>query len=136
MRGFRTNRITTVNPDTTTAIHLPTPPKSRDDKNKRTDTQKLQTMPNPFHFRARIDRLVRQGFGDGSAYLCVKALDTLVRELHDHAISLLPPLPLGEGRGEGPPLPQPPNHADSAVDAISSPINNDAVAPGLGAFRM
>ncbi|MCY3922840.1 MAG: hypothetical protein OXG27_10665, partial [Chloroflexi bacterium] len=39
-------------------------------------------MPNPFHFRARIDRLVRQGFGDGPGYLCLKALDTLVRELH------------------------------------------------------
>ena len=39
-------------------------------------------MPNPYHFRARIDRLVQQGFGDGPAYLQLKALDTLVRELH------------------------------------------------------
>lgn len=30
----------------------------------------------------------------------------------------------------------PPNHADSAVDAISSPIDSDAAALGLGAFRM
>ncbi len=91
-------------------------------------------MPNPYHFRARIDRLVQQGFGDGPAYLQLKALDTLVRELHapndraranykmylatdpydvarhklrdlhDGPGCLLPPLPLGEGWGEGSPV--------------------------------
>ena len=105
-------------------------------------------MPNRYHFRARIDRLVQQGFGNGPGYLRVKALDTLVRELHapndraranyqlylatdpydvarhklrdlydqPHRVapaqagapsdaSLLPPLPLGEGWGEGSPAP-------------------------------
>ncbi|MDE2892046.1 MAG: hypothetical protein OXN86_06050 [Chloroflexota bacterium] len=89
-------------------------------------------MPNPYHFRARIDRICRRAFGNGPGYLRLNALNTLVRELHarnDRAranyqmylatdpydvarhqlrhlhdrASLLPPLPLGEGWGEGSP---------------------------------
>ena len=39
-------------------------------------------MPNPYHFRARIDRICRRAFGNGPGYLRLKALNTLVRELH------------------------------------------------------
>ena len=39
-------------------------------------------MPNPYHFRARIDRICRRAFGNRPGYLRLKALNTLVRELH------------------------------------------------------
>ena len=96
-------------------------------------------MPNPFHFRANIDRLWRRADDRRHrGYLRVKALDAIVRELFarnnpsaqaNHAMylatdpydvarhklrhlydlspvptpeaSLCPPLPLGEGWGEG-----------------------------------
>lgn len=38
-------------------------------------------MPNPFHYRARIDRLWRQANSDAPAYRQLKALNTVVREL-------------------------------------------------------
>ncbi len=89
-------------------------------------------MPNPYHLRARIDRLWRRANSSLPGYIRLKALDTVARELyrptdrarqnvkmylatdpfevaqhklrhlHDHT-SLLLPLPLGEGRGEGSP---------------------------------
>ncbi len=88
-------------------------------------------MPNPYHYRAHIDRLWRQANSDIPAYKQLKALKTLVREmfppnpnaarnnrlyhttdpyevarhllrdLHDRPSRL--PLPLGEGWGEGSP---------------------------------
>ncbi len=90
-------------------------------------------MPNPYHYRAHIDRLWRTANSDIPAYKQLKALKALVREmfppnpnaarnnrlyhttdpydvarhllrdLHDRADSLRPPLPLGEGWGEGSP---------------------------------
>ncbi|MYA02991.1 MAG: hypothetical protein F4038_10295 [Chloroflexi bacterium] len=98
-------------------------------------------MPNPYHFRASIDRLWRHANSDAPAYRRLKSLDAVVRELfapNDRArqnyqlylatdpydvarhhlrdlydgpgpivlpteASLCLPLPLGEGRGEGPP---------------------------------
>ena len=96
-------------------------------------------MPNPYHLRARIDRLWRRSAEHNPGYIRVKALDTIVRELFaptnpqaslNHQLYLttdpydvarhklrdlydtpegspssllLPPLPLGEGWGEGPP---------------------------------
>ncbi len=104
-------------------------------------------MPNPYHFRARIDRICRRAFGNGPAYLQLRALDTLVRELHapndrarrnykmylatdpydvarhtlrdlyDRPGSLCPPLPLGEGWGEGSPTQeeQPPEEDDDPL---------------------
>ena len=100
-------------------------------------------MPNPYHFRANMDRLWRQA-NSGPAYKQLNALDALVREmhapnerarrnyqlylatdtyevarhllrdLHDHTAptsgsSFCPPLPLGEGWGEGSPT-----HAEEA----------------------
>ena len=100
-------------------------------------------MPNPYHFRANMDRLWRLA-NSGPAYKQLNALDALVREmhapnerarrnyqlylatdpydvarhllrdLHDRAApaaptsgsSFCPPLPLGEGWGEGSPAPQ------------------------------
>ncbi len=89
-------------------------------------------MPNPYHFRAKIDRLWRRANGSLPGYIRLKALDAVAREiypatdkarqnlkmylatdpyevaqhklrhLHDHT-SLLLPLPLGEGWGEGSP---------------------------------
>ncbi len=38
-------------------------------------------MPNPYHFRANMDRLWRQA-NSGSAYKQLNALDALVREMH------------------------------------------------------
>ncbi|MCY3571589.1 MAG: hypothetical protein OXH19_09675 [Chloroflexi bacterium] len=38
-------------------------------------------MPNPFHFRASIDRLWRQANSDAPAYRRLNALDKVVREL-------------------------------------------------------
>ena len=38
-------------------------------------------MPNPFHFRANIDRLWRQANSDAPAYRRLNALDMVVREL-------------------------------------------------------
>ncbi len=38
-------------------------------------------MPNPYHLRARIDRLWRRSAEHNPGYLRVKALDTIVREL-------------------------------------------------------
>ena len=38
-------------------------------------------MPNPFHYRARIDRLWRRANGRQPAYLRLNALNALVREL-------------------------------------------------------
>ena len=98
-------------------------------------------MPNPYHFRARIDRLWRQSEAPNPGYIRLKALNAVVREMfapterarlnHEmylatdpydvarHQLrdlydrpeparstserSLRPPLPLGEGWGEGPP---------------------------------
>ena len=90
-------------------------------------------MPNPYHFRATIDRLWRQANSNAPAYKQVNALDAIVREmfapndrarrnhrlylatdpydvarhllrdLHDRADSFRLPLPLGEGWGEGSP---------------------------------
>ena len=89
-------------------------------------------MPNPYHFRAKIDRLWRTANSSRPGYIRLKALNAVAREiypttdkarqnlkmylatnpyevaqhklrhLHDQP-SLLPPLPLGEGRGEGAP---------------------------------
>ena len=125
-------------------------------------------MPNPYHFRARIDRICRRAFGNGPGYLRLNALNTLVRELHarnDRAranyqmylatdpydvarhqlrelydqsspaihevvpaqreapseASLLPPLPLGEGGGEGSP--------DEDDDPFYSPNSSFFPAP-------
>ena len=39
-------------------------------------------MPNPYHFRARIDRLWRTANGSRPAYIQLKALDTVARELY------------------------------------------------------
>ena len=101
-------------------------------------------MPNPYHFRAKVDRLWQCANSNARGYKKLKALNTLVREmygpseraqrnhqmylatdpydvarhhlrdLYDRAdptrftseISLRPPLPLGEGWGEGPPTPE------------------------------
>ncbi len=89
-------------------------------------------MPNPYHFRARIDRLWRTANSSRPGYIRLNALDAVARELYrptdkarqnlkmylatdpfevaEHKLrhlhdqpSLLPPLPLGEGRGEGAP---------------------------------
>ena len=38
-------------------------------------------MPNPYHYRARIDRLWRTANSDAPAYKQLKALKTLVREM-------------------------------------------------------
>ena len=38
-------------------------------------------MPNPYHLRARIDRLWRRSAEHNPGYLRVKALNTIVREL-------------------------------------------------------
>ena len=38
-------------------------------------------MPNPFHLRAKIDRLWRRSAEHNPGYLRVKALDAIVREL-------------------------------------------------------
>ncbi|MYC00844.1 MAG: hypothetical protein F4X58_02840 [Chloroflexi bacterium] len=38
-------------------------------------------MPNPFHFRANIDRLWRQANSNAPAYRRLNALDKVVREL-------------------------------------------------------
>ncbi len=103
-------------------------------------------MPNPYHFRANIDRLARYANGPAPAYRRLDALDTIVREmyarterarlnyqmylatdpfdvarhllrdLHDH--SSVPPLPLGEGWGEGSPTPtedEPPEEDDDPL---------------------
>ena len=92
-------------------------------------------MPNPFHLRAKIDRLWRRSAEHNPGYIRVKALNTIVRELfapnpqarlNHHLylttdpfdvarhklrdlydtgapeLSFCPPLPLGEGWGEGP----------------------------------
>ena len=101
-------------------------------------------MPNPYHFRARIDRLRRRSADHNPGYIRLKALNAIIREvfapterarlnlemyrttnpydvarhhlrdLYDHAdptrstseASFCPPLPLGEGWGEGPPTPE------------------------------
>jgi len=98
-------------------------------------------MPNPYHFKAHIDRLWRHATSDAPGYRRLKSLDAITRELfapndrarlnhqnylatdpydvarhllrdlYDHGdplalsceASLCLPLPLGEGRGEGPP---------------------------------
>ena len=39
-------------------------------------------MPNPYHFRARIDRLARYAHGPARAYRRLDALDTIVREMY------------------------------------------------------
>ena len=116
-------------------------------------------MPNPFHFRANIDRLWRRADDRRHrGYLRVKALDAIVRELfarnnpraqtnyamylatdpYDVArhklrhlydrpslspllppgeASLYPPLPLGEGWGEGSPAleDEPPEEDDDPL---------------------
>ncbi len=112
-------------------------------------------MPNPYHYRAHIDRLWRTANSDIPAYKQLKALKALVREmfppnpnaarnnrlyhatdpydvarhllrdLHDRpseslspaaheigARSLRPPLPLGEGWGEGSPTEDEPPEED------------------------
>ncbi len=38
-------------------------------------------MPNPFHFRARIDRLARLAGPENPSYIAVRAVCALVREL-------------------------------------------------------
>ena len=38
-------------------------------------------MPNPFHYRARIDRLWRRSEPHNPGYIRLKALNTIVREL-------------------------------------------------------
>ncbi|MXV81022.1 MAG: hypothetical protein F4007_10295 [Chloroflexi bacterium] len=38
-------------------------------------------MPNPYHFRARIDRLWRRSGDHNPGYIRLKALDAVVREL-------------------------------------------------------
>ena len=38
-------------------------------------------MPNPYHYRARIDRLWRQANSDAPAYKQLKALKTILREM-------------------------------------------------------
>ncbi|MXV79544.1 MAG: hypothetical protein F4X83_00640 [Chloroflexi bacterium] len=38
-------------------------------------------MPNPFHFRANIDRLWRQANSNASGYRRLNALDAIVREM-------------------------------------------------------
>ncbi len=38
-------------------------------------------MPNPFHFRARIDRLWRRSGDHNPGYIRLKALNTVVREM-------------------------------------------------------
>ena len=112
-------------------------------------------MPNPFHFRAKIDRLWRRADDQRHrGYLRVKALDAIVRELFarnnpraqtNYAMylatdpfdvarhklrhlydlspvptpeaSLCPPLPLGEGWGEGSPAleDEPPDEDDDPL---------------------
>ncbi len=39
-------------------------------------------MPNPYHFRARIDRLWRRANSSLPGYIRLKALDTVARELY------------------------------------------------------
>ena len=39
-------------------------------------------MPNPFHYRAKIDRLWRRTAEHNPGYIRLKALNTIVRELH------------------------------------------------------
>jgi len=41
-------------------------------------------MPNPYHFRANIDRLWRQANSNVAAYRRLNALDMVVRELFAH----------------------------------------------------
>ena len=90
-------------------------------------------MPNSFHFRARIDQLWRRANSNAPSYRRLNALDAIMREmfapndrarhhyqtylatdpfdvarhklrdLYDRPGSLCPPLPLGEGWGEGSP---------------------------------
>jgi len=99
-------------------------------------------VPNPFHFRANIDRLWRQANSNAPGYRRLNALDAITRELfapNDRArltyqtylatdpfdvarhklrdlydrpdsttagvAAFWPPLPLGEGWGEGSPAP-------------------------------
>ncbi len=38
-------------------------------------------MPNPFHYRAKIDRLWRRSAAHNPGYIRLKALNTIVREL-------------------------------------------------------
>ena len=38
-------------------------------------------MPNPFHYRARIDRLWRRSAAHNPGYIRLKALNTIVREM-------------------------------------------------------
>ena len=38
-------------------------------------------MPNPYHFRAKIDRLWRRSGDHNPGYIRLKALDAIVREL-------------------------------------------------------
>ena len=112
-------------------------------------------MPNPYHFRARIDRLWRRANSSLPGYIRLKALNAVAREiypatdrtrqnlkmylatdpyevaqhklrhLHDAAPaqagpSLLPPLPLGEGWGEGSPAPD--AQAGSQPDEDDDPL--------------
>ncbi len=97
-------------------------------------------MPNPYHYRSVINRLTRLADAPNPAYIQLRAVTALLRELsptnprstannqmlqsvdpydyarhklrdlYDHAAPLgeaalpfPPPLPLGEGWGEGPP---------------------------------
>ena len=39
-------------------------------------------MPNPYHFRANIDRLARYAHGPAPAYRRLDALDAIVREMY------------------------------------------------------
>ena len=113
-------------------------------------------MPNPYHFRAGIDRLWRRSGDHNPGYIRLKALDAVVRELfapndrarrnyrmylatdpfdvarhhlrdlYDHGdplalaceASLCLPLPLGEGRGEGPPCLAEEETLDEADDPL------------------
>ncbi len=47
-------------------------------------------MPNPYHFRARIDRLWRTANSSRPGYIQLKALDTVAREIYP-ATSTTPP---------------------------------------------
>ena len=105
-------------------------------------------MPNQFHLRANIDRLWRRANGRQPSYIRLKALDAIVREifapndraranyqlylatdpfdvarhklrdLYDHAGSLCPLLPLGEGWGEGSLTPEEEEHPDENDDPL------------------
>lgn len=86
-------------------------------------------MPNPYHYRAHIDRLTRLTEASNPGYIRLRAVIKLLRELSPanprsaannrllHSVdaydfarhklrdlydNALPPLPLGEGSGEGP----------------------------------